>query len=131
MKRLLARLVVNLGIFALPVLAVAQVTVPPQTPGTVPVPYNPAFIFGPAGEITASGLIIGIIEIALAIVGLISVLFVIIGGFRYVTSGGNEEQTEAAKKTLTNAIIGIIIVILAFVVVRVIANALILGSFGT
>ena len=38
--------------------------------------------------------------------------------------GGNEEAAESAKKTITNAIIGIVIVILAFVIVRVISNAI-------
>ena len=44
--------------------------------------------------------------------------------FRYITAGGNEETAETAKKTITNAIIGIVVIILAFVIVRVISNAL-------
>lgn len=76
----------------------------------------------------ASELVIRIIEILLAIAGLIAVIFLIVGGFRYVTAGGNEEASESAKKTITNAIIGIIIIILAFVIVRVIANAIIGGQ---
>jgi len=71
-----------------------------------------------------------LILIALWITGTLSVLFVIIGGIRYVTAHGNEEQAEAAKKTILHAIIGVVIVVLSFVIVRVITNALILGSFG-
>ncbi len=71
-----------------------------------------------------SNFILRIINILLAIVGLIAVLFLIIGGFRYITAGGNEETAESGKKTIINAIIGIIIVILSFVIVRVIANAI-------
>ena len=40
-------------------------------------------------------------------------------------AGGNEETAESAKKTIINAIIGIVVVILSFVIVRVISNALI------
>jgi glucose uptake protein GlcU len=65
-----------------------------------------------------------IIGILLGIVGLISVLFIIIGGFRYITSAGNEEQAEAGKKTLQNAIIGLVVVILCYVIVNVIINML-------
>ena len=83
---------------------------------------------GPSSSRTAGDLISNIIYIALMIVGSVSVLFLIIGGFRYVTASGNEEQSEAAKKTLTHAIIGLVIVILSFVIVRVISNALILGT---
>lgn len=102
----------------LPLSALAQFGrggIPPVTSPLDPVPFVR----------NATNTIELIIEILLAIVGLISVLFLIIGGFRYVTSGGNEETTESAKKTITNSIIGIIIVILAFVIVRVITNALI------
>lgn len=77
---------------------------------------------------TATDLILRIVQILLAIAGLVAVIFLIIGGFRYITAGGNEETSESAKKTITNAIIGIVIIILAFVIVRVIANALIGGS---
>ena len=74
---------------------------------------------------TASQVIMRVIEILLAIAGLVAVIFLIVGGFRYITAGGNEETAEGAKKTLINAIIGVVIVILAFVIVRVISNALI------
>lgn len=120
--------------------ALAQIGINPTEP--VPVPRNIQFgacitllgiVIGPcapAGASTATSLIIGLIQIALWIVGLLAVLFVIVGGYRYVTAHGNEEQAEAAKKTLTHAIIGVVIVVLSFVIVRVITNALIFGSFG-
>jgi hypothetical protein len=65
-----------------------------------------------------------IVQFLLSIVGLISILFIIIGGYRYITSGGNEEAAEAGKKALTNAIIGLVIVILSYVIVVVVANAI-------
>ena len=63
-------------------------------------------------------------KILLPIAGLVAVLFIIIGGFQYITSRGNEEQAETGKKTLTNAIIGLVIVICAYVIVVVVINAL-------
>src|SRR5687767_3133275 len=76
------------------------------------VPTNPA------------GLITTIIQIVLGFAGVLAVLFIIIGGFQYITSGGNEELAERGKKNLQNAIIGVVIIILSFVIVRVIANTL-------
>ncbi len=96
----------------------------------IPVPCSPLFI-GPAGKLTASGLIVAIINVALWIVGLLAVLFLIVGGFRYITAYGNEERAEAAKKTIFHAILGLVIVVLSFVIVRAIVNALALGSLGT
>lgn len=72
-----------------------------------------------------SEFILNIINIALGVAGLVAVLFLIIGGFRYITSAGNEEASEQAKKIILNAIIGIVVIILSFVVVRVIGQALI------
>ena len=79
---------------------------------------------GLPNDTSLTGFIMKIINIALAIAGLIAVLFLIIGGFRYITSAGNEETAEQAKKIITNAIIGIVVIILSFVIVRVISNAL-------
>jgi len=64
------------------------------------------------------------INIALGFTGIIAVAFIIYGGFRYITSAGNEEVAESGKKTLTNAIIGLIIVIFSYTIVTVIINTL-------
>ena len=101
-------------------------------PGTGPVPVpEPGFFFlSPGGSRTATGFLLSFIEIALAIAGIVAVLFLIVGGFRYITASGNEEQAEAAKKTITHVILGVVIIILSFVIIRVIANALIFGRLG-
>ena len=117
--------------FSKPGEAFAQI-VAPDSPAPIPGFRIPSlFAFGPAGQLTATGVILSLISIALWIVGFVAVLFLIVGGFRYITARGNEEQAEDAKRTLTNAIIGIVVVILSFVIIRVIASALILGRFGT
>ena len=86
---------------------------------------KPADWFIEKGDNTFKALIEFIINgILLPIVGLIAVLFIIIGGFQYITSRGDEELAAAGKKTLTNAIIGLVIVILAYVIVAVTINAL-------
>src|ERR1051326_7693707 len=74
------------------------------------------------GQNTITGIILEVINIILALSGLIAVLVLIIGGFRYVTSFGNEGAVDQAKKMILNAILGIIIIILAFVVVKVVQN---------
>lgn len=82
---------------------------------------------GPGGAISVPMLIAAIIQILLLISGAIAVLFVVIGGFFWMTSAGNEEQAEKGKKTLTNAIIGIVVVILSYVIINVVVN---LVSYG-
>ena len=45
-----------------------------------------------------------------------------IGGFWYITSAGNEETAEKGRATAINAIIGIIIIILSYVIISVVSN---------
>ena len=79
---------------------------------------------GLAGATTVGSLIISIINLLLSAVGLISALFILIGAYQYVASRGNEEATETAKKTLTYAVWGLVIAILAFAIINIVANAL-------
>lgn len=48
--------------------------------------------------------------------GLLSVAFIIIGGIQYITAGASKDGAQKAKTTLTYAIIGLVIVLLAFVI---------------
>jgi hypothetical protein len=54
-----------------------------------------------------------IINIFSVIVGIVAVIMIIYGGFRYITSGGDSGRVGNAKNTLIYAIIGLIIVALA------------------
>lgn len=105
-----------LVLVAVPFIAGAQFQVP-NAGGT-------GLSGGLGSETTLTGFILRVINIALALAGLIAVLFLIIGGFRFITAGGNEGAAESAKKIITNAVIGIIVIILSFVVVRVVSNTL-------
>lgn len=89
-------------------------------------------IGGIAGSQTLTGpggLIYRIISLLLFVAGGLAVLFVIIGGYQYITAAGNEEQSEKGKKTLVNAIIGVVVIVLAWVIINVVVNT-ISGSGG-
>ena len=59
-----------------------------------------------------------IVNILSILAGLAAVIIIIIGGFRYVTSGGKQESITAAKNTILYAIIGLVIVALAQIIVH-------------
>lgn len=59
-----------------------------------------------------------IINIFSWIVGVVSVIMIIWGGFKYITSGGDAGSVTAAKNTILYAIVGLIIVALAQVIVK-------------
>ena len=63
-----------------------------------------------------------IVSIFSIIVGVIAVIMIIYGGFRYITSGGDSGKVGNAKNSLIYAIIGLIIVALAQFIVHYVLN---------
>lgn len=61
-------------------------------------------------------------DITLRLVGIVAVLFIIYGGIRYITSQGEPENLQTAKKIITNSIIGLVLAILASTIVGYIAG---------
>ena len=60
----------------------------------------------------------GVGAFAQLVVGSISVIMILVGGFRYVTSGGKQESVTGAKNTILYALVGLVIVALSQIVVR-------------
>lgn len=59
-----------------------------------------------------------IVNLLSAVVGIVAVIMIIVGGFRYITSGGNDTSVTGAKNTILYAIIGLVVVALAQLIVR-------------
>jgi zinc transporter ZupT len=65
-----------------------------------------------------------IINILSVIVGVAAVIMIIIGGLKYITSGGDSAGVTSAKNTILYAIVGLIVVALAQVIVRFVLRKL-------
>ena len=64
-----------------------------------------------------------VINIFSIVVGAVSVVMIIIGGFRYIISGGDSAGVSGAKNTILYAVVGLVIVLFAQILVRfVVAN---------
>lgn len=70
-----------------------------------------------------------IINWALAISFLAAVVYLIVGGFMYITASGNTEAAGKGKTAVMNALIGLVIISLSFVIVQVVYR-FITGSGG-
>lgn len=68
------------------------------------------------GNAGLSDIVGQIVQIVLSLLGLIAVVLILIGGFQWMTSGGNEDKIKGAKKLMGAALIGLIIVILAYAI---------------
>lgn len=64
-----------------------------------------------------------VINLFSLVVGVVSVVFIIYAGFRYVTSGGSSENVSGAKNTLIYAIVGLVIVAIAQLIVHYVLNS--------
>lgn len=61
--------------------------------------------------------IVDIIQWILGFLALIAVIMIIYGGFVWLTAAGNEERIASAKKVISAAIIGLVIILLAWAIV--------------
>lgn len=81
-----------------------------------------------ATQQTLQGSIAIMIRSALSLIGIILVVIVIYAGFTWMTAGGNEEKVTKAKKWLTNAVIGIVITMLAYGIAEFVLTTVLVGS---
>lgn len=79
-------------------------------------PGNPNPVAGPSGVINKAANIIALVT------GIGAVIMILIGGFFYVTSAGNTENATKAKARITSALIGLVVVALAWVLVRLVTD---------
>ena len=82
----------------------------------------------PAELLGDTGILTTITNILLFVIGALSVLMLIIGGLRYVISGGNASAVTAAKNTILYAIVGLIIAFLAYAAINFVLGAVAPGS---
>lgn len=68
-----------------------------------------------------------VIRAALAFMGIVVLVIILYAGFLWMTAGGNEEQIERAKKTLRNAVIGLLIILSAYAIVAFVMRMLGVG----
>lgn len=78
------------------------------TPPEIP---NPLIAFEPTSVFA------NVINTLLLWAGAIALLFIIIGGFRFIISMGNAEGVEKARNTVLYAILGLILIFLAYLIV--------------
>lgn len=58
------------------------------------------------------------VDVMIVIAFLSSVFFIIVGGFKYIMSGGDTKAMDSARNTLTYAIVGLIVAVAAYGILR-------------
>jgi len=91
---------------------------------------SPAFAATTGDVSQVEDFIRNVIKVIAGLAGLIATGFFVVGGFTYITSSGNPEQLDKAKRTLTWSAIGLAIVIAAFVISNIVTS-LATSAFGS
>ena len=72
--------------------------------------------------------IINILNAVIGLLGVIAVVVVVIGGFNYMTSGGDPGKVKKAKDTILYGLIGMVVCVLAAAIVNFVVGALLNGK---
>lgn len=67
---------------------------------------------------------LNVVQILLYVVGYVSIGYIIFGGFKYMTQGDNASGTAAARKTIQNAVIGLVLSIMSVAIVKFVAGTI-------
>lgn len=121
-------LVLGLGLFAQPAYAQFDKSISDGA-GSAQGKDQAQCLFGNENQCSGDGVFKTITNVMLFIIGAVSVIMLIIGGLRYVVSGGDSTAVQNAKNTILYAIVGVIVAILAYAAVSFIISSF-SGSTG-
>ena len=77
------------------------------------------------GERDPRDIAASVIRVILGFLGIVAVIIILLGGFKWMTAGGNEDKVGEAKKLITAGIIGLVIIVAAFAIATFVLNSLI------
>jgi hypothetical protein len=63
---------------------------------------------------------VNVVKVAIAAAGIALFVMLLIGGFKYITSGGDPKATEGAQRTITYAIGGLVLILAAYLILLLI-----------
>ena len=81
-------------------------------------------LHGAIGQTKLIDTITGIIRIGLSLLGIIAVVIILAGGFKWMTAGGNEDKVGEARKMIISGVIGLAIIMSAFAIANFVISSL-------
>jgi len=87
--------------------------------------------FANLGNLTVNNMVSGAITMVLIVVSLIFFFILVLGGLKWITSGGDEKKVAAARSQITNALIGLVIVFAAWAIMKLIGSVFGIDLLGT
>jgi len=120
-------MVARIGMFALTLMLVALPALAQVDPFGVDV-VGTSTGLSAGGEGGLRGMIGSIIQVALGFLGVVALIVVLIGGFQYMTAGGNEEKAKKARGWIISGVIGLAIIISAYAITTFVISSLVTAT---
>lgn len=111
-NKILIIILIILGSFVIGGTILAQA--PPQLPGGINLPQ----------EGSLADIVVNVINTVLGLLGLIAVIVIIVGGFKYMASGGDVDKTKAARKLLIAGLIGLTLIVFSGIIATYVISLL-------
>ena len=87
-------------------------------------PFQGDEVAGPTGDVATlkgfEAIFYNVVTVVLSVAGIAFFVMLIVGGFKYMSTGGDQQKTQAARQTLTYAVIGLVVIISAFLILKLI-----------
>ncbi len=81
---------------------------------------QPTGQFSTLGGLTIGGIVSAFVRLSVVIAALVFFFILVIGGIRWIASGGDKAQTEAARNQITAALVGLVVVFAAWAILALI-----------
>lgn len=111
---------IQFAAIAAPVYAAETITIKPSSSSG----------FSNLTNLTPGGIISGAIGLVMLIVALIFFFVLILGGIKWITSGGDEKKVAAARAQITNGLIGLAIVFASWAIMKLIETVFGISILG-
>ncbi len=118
---LIAGAALLMGMLLAPALTQAQGIDPDDTFGLNPVEEGVGDSLGNQDLRTT---VASIINVALSLLGIVAVVIILIGGFQWMTAGGNDDKVAGARKLIFSGIIGLAIILSAWAIATFVISSL-------
>lgn len=116
MRKVLSFLILSFFLFAeKPVFATSHEPTP--TPG-----WDNCMINGAPTIKCAEVVFADILRVVVTLAGIALFIMLVVGSFRFLTSGGDPKQTELARKTMTSAILGLVLIVGSYLILKLISD---------
>ena len=79
-------------------------------------------------SVTLTGVIVQVINVALGFLGVLAVIIILYAGFKWMTAAGSDEKVKDAKTMIVQALIGLVIIFMAWVIANFVIEGLMSAS---